>query len=69
MTTTITKRLAARKAVTVKIPPKAAAHQENLPEDIGHDTTKQLETDDTSQCNRPVCWTLPHSLSPGEAEE
>eukprot|EP00957_Ditylum_brightwellii_P117962 8997686-Ditylum_brightwellii.AAC.1 len=87
MTTTITTRLAARKAATVEIPEEAVIQQqENLPQDVGHDATKQLEPDgqsnqpgghrvgcseqlDASQHDCPVCWTLPHSLLPGEAEE
>eukprot|EP00957_Ditylum_brightwellii_P109904 8383579-Ditylum_brightwellii.AAC.1 len=67
--TTITTRLAARKAATVEITKEAVTQQENLPEDVGHDATEQLETDDASQRDHPVRWTLPHLFPPGEAEE
>eukprot|EP00957_Ditylum_brightwellii_P036429 2757781-Ditylum_brightwellii.AAC.1 len=70
MNTTITTRLEGRKAATVEIPQETAIPQEeNLPQDVGYDAAKQLETDDTNQRDRPVRWTLPHSLLTGEAEE
>eukprot|EP00957_Ditylum_brightwellii_P083894 6376066-Ditylum_brightwellii.AAC.1 len=49
MSTTITTRLAARKAATVEIPREAAIQQEeDLPHCVGHDASKQLETDGQS---------------------
>eukprot|EP00957_Ditylum_brightwellii_P194548 14818462-Ditylum_brightwellii.AAC.1 len=45
-TTSITTRLAAQKAATVD--PQGAAieqQEENLPEDVGYNASKQLETD------------------------
>eukprot|EP00957_Ditylum_brightwellii_P001634 126956-Ditylum_brightwellii.AAC.1 len=40
--------------------------QSNQP---GEHCVGYFEQSDASQCNRPVCWTLPHSILPGEAKE